>query len=209
VPTPAPKPTAGAKRVIETYKIIDDTQLKAHIFLPPNFAETDKRPAFVFFHGGGWYEGQPENGYPLCGHFAELGMVAIAFEYRLADQDEITPVECIMDAKSAVRWTRQYASQWGIDPDRIVATGGSAGGHPAVSTAMLEGFEEQGEALSISSSPNALVVWSAPVNPSEDSWFVQLLGDRADLRDCSPAHHVRPGLPPTALLHGTADVSSQ
>ena len=39
----------------------------------------------------------------------------------------------------------------------------------------------------------------------EDSWFTQLLGDRADFRDCSPAHHVRPGLPPTALLHRDAD----
>jgi acetyl esterase/lipase len=132
-------------------------------------------------------------------------MVAIAFEYRLADQGEITPVECIIDAKSAVRWTRQHASEWGIAPDRIVATGGSAGGHLAVSTAMLEGFEEPEEDLSISSCPNALVAWSAPVNPPEDSWFTQLLGDRVDHRDCSPAHHVRPGLPPMALLHGTED----
>jgi acetyl esterase/lipase len=200
-----PKPTTGVTLIIETYKTIDDTQLKAHIFLPPGFAEMNSRPAFVFFHGGGWYEGQPENGYRLCRHFAELGMVAIAFEYRLADQDAITPVECIMDAKSAIRWTRQHAHEWGIDPDKIVATGGSAGGHLAVSTAVLEGFEESEEDASTSSSPNALVVWSAPVNVIEDSWFVQLLGERADGRDCSPVHHVRPGLPPMALLHGTAD----
>jgi acetyl esterase/lipase len=138
-------------------------------------------------------------------HFAELGMVAIAIEYRLAVLGEITPVECITDAKSAIRWTRQHASEWGIDPNKIVATGGSAGGHLAVSTAMLEGFEEPGEDLGISSSPNALVVWSAAVNAAEAPWFIRLLGDRADVHDCSPAHHVRPGLPPMALLHGTAD----
>ena len=205
VPTPTPNPTTGARFIVEVYKITDDAQLEAHIFLPPGHAETDARPAFVFFHGGGWSEGQPENGHQLCQHFAALGMVAIAFEYRLADFDQITPVECIMDANSAIRWTRTHAAELGIDPGKIAATGGSAGGHLAVGTAMLEGFEEPDEDLSISSSPNAMIVWSAAINVVEAPWFNQLLGDRADVRNCSPAHHVRPGLPPVALLHGTED----
>lgn len=204
--TATPEPTTtGVGPIFEVYKVTDTAELEAHIFLPPGHAQTDARPAFIFFHGGGWSSGQPENGHRLCEHWAARGMVAIAFEYRLAGSDQITPVECIIDAKSAIRWMRAHATELGIDQGKIVATGGSAGGHLAVSTAMLEGFEEPDEDTSIRSSPDAVIVWSAAVNVVEAPWFNQLLGDRADVRDCSPAHQVRPGLPPMALLHGTED----
>lgn len=205
VATDTPAATIGARSFVEVYKTVNGTQLEAHIFLPPDHMKSDTRSAFVFFHGGGWFEGEPENGSRMCEYWANRGMVAIAFEYRLADFGEITPTECVTDAKSAVRWIRVHAAELGIAPDKIVVTGGSAGGHLAVSTAMLEGFEEKDEDLSISSSPDAIIVWSAPVNLFEDSWFAQLLGDRADVSDLSPAHHVRSGLPPMALLHGTED----
>jgi acetyl esterase/lipase len=195
----------GRNPIVEVYKTVNDTQLEAHIFLPPGHTENDKRPVFVFFHGGGWFEGEPENGYRMCEHWAARGMVAVAFEYRLANFEAITPVECVQDAKSAIRWLRVHAAELGIDPNGIVATGGSAGGHLAVSTAMIEGFEEEGEDLSISSSPDAVVVWSAAVNLGEDSWFAQLLGDRVHVSSLSPADYIRPGLVPMALLHGTAD----
>ncbi|MFC1975885.1 alpha/beta hydrolase [Chloroflexota bacterium] len=205
VVTDTPATTIGSRSFVEIYKTVNGTQLEAHIFLPPDHMANDARSAFVFFHGGGWFEGGPENGSRLCEYWATQGMVAIAFEYRLADFDKVTPIECVTDAKSAVRWIRVHATELGIDPDKIVVTGGSAGGHLAVSTAMLEGFEKEDEDLSIGSSPDAVIVWSAPVNLFEDSWFAQLLGDRADVSDLSPAHHIRPGLPPMAFLHGTDD----
>jgi len=196
-------PEVGSR--IEVYKIVDDTYLKAHIFFPPGHKESNARPAFVFFHGGGWFEGKAEDGLRMCHYWAQKGMVSLSFEYRLASLDGLTPLECIKDAKSAIRWVRGQAAELGVDPDKIVATGGSAGGHLAVSTAMLEGFEETNEDLSISSAPDAVIVWSAAVNVARDTWFKQLLRDRADLPSCSPAHHIQPGLPPLALLHGTED----
>lgn len=205
VATDTPAATIGTRSFVETYKTVNGTQLEAHILLPPDHQESDARSVFVFFHGGGWFEGQPENGRRLCEYWARRGMVAIAFEYRLAAFDKVTPIECVTDAKSAVRWVRVHTAELGIDPDKIIVTGGSAGGHLAISAAMLEGFEEEDEDLSISSSPDAVIVWSAPVNLFEDSWFAQLLGDRADVGDLSPAHHVRPDLPPMAFLHGTED----
>ena len=205
IATPTPLSITGSGPIIETYKTIDGVPLEAHIFPPAGHAATDARPVFIFFHGGGWFEGQPENGYSLCRHFAALGMVAIAFEYRLSDSEQITPVECMQDARSAIRWTRQHAGKLGIDPQRIVATGGSASGHLALSTAILAGSDEPGEDLSISAVPNAMVVWSAPVELNQDTWFAQILDDRATLAACSPAQNVQSGLPPMALLHGTAD----
>jgi acetyl esterase len=190
---------------IEIYKVVEDRNLKAHILFPPGHKESDARPAFVFLHGGGWYKGQAENGLRMCRYWAEKGMVSITFEYRLASLDRLTPLECIKDAKSAILWVRGQATKLGVDPGKIVATGGSAGGHLAVSTALLKGFEETDGNQSISSSPDAVIVWSAAVNIVGDNWFKQLLGDRINLSSCSPAHHIRPGLPPMALLHGTED----
>ncbi|MFN2299264.1 MAG: alpha/beta hydrolase [Anaerolineales bacterium] len=198
-------PATAAGLQIKIYKETDDGELPAHIFYPPDHQKTDASPVLVFFHGGGWFEGEPENGYPLCEHWASLGMVCISFAYRLAGTGGTTPVECITDAKSAVRWVRAQADELGVDPDKITASGGSAGGHLAVSTAVLEGFEEGDEDVGISSSPDAVIAWSAAVNITEDGWFRTLLGERGDVRAYSPAHHVRPGLPPMALLHGTAD----
>ena len=57
----------------------------------------------------------------------------------------VTPKECVEDAKSAVRWLRQNAAKLGIDPNRIVAAGGSAGGHIAACTGLAPGLEADGE----------------------------------------------------------------
>lgn len=192
---------------IVVFKEIDNYQLKAHIFNPADLNDDMKLPAFVFFHGGGWNTLDATVGYEICDYFASLGMVAISFEYRLADQRSITPVECITDAKSAVRWARQHADELHINPDEIVASGESAGGHLAACTGILEGFDETNENLNISATPNALILSSAVVDPTVDSWFILLLQNRTDATNCSPYHHIRQGLPPTILFHGTSDAT--
>jgi acetyl esterase len=196
---------ADERPLVQVFKTVEGTQLEAYVFTPWDQSRGGARSAFLFFHGGGWYEGDAVDGFRLCEHWAGRGMVAITFQYRLADFDEVTPVECLQDANSAVRWVRAHASELGVDPARIVATGGSAGGHLAVCTAMIEGFDEAGEELEISSTPDAVIVWSAPVNAAVDSWFTGLLGDGVDARQLSPAHHIRPNLPPMILFHGTDD----
>ncbi|UCE07650.1 MAG: alpha/beta hydrolase, partial [bacterium] len=151
--------------------------------------------------------GKPEWEYKICKYFSTLDMVAITIEYRLANRFlGITPVECIKDAKSAIRWVRKHSTELSIDPNKIVAAGFSAGGHLAACTAILEGFNEKNEEQNISSIPNALILWSACVNPVEkDSWFEKILKNQATMEECSPFHNIRSNLPPTILFHGDLD----
>ena len=83
-------------------------------------------------------------------------------DYRVASRHAAKVVDCIKDAKSAVRWIRTNAARLGIDPNRIVAGGGSAGAHIAAAAANIRDFDEPGEDRSTSSVPNALVLFNPP-----------------------------------------------
>ena len=134
--------------------------LKLQVFLPEGHMATDRRPAIVFFHGGGWYGGTPDQFYPECRYLALRGMVAISAEYRTINVYGTTPKECVADGKSAVRWVRQHAAVLGVDPQRIAAGGGSAGGHIAAATALTKGFEDADEDAQINCRPDALVLYN-------------------------------------------------
>jgi acetyl esterase/lipase len=185
---------------ITIYKTINDIALEALIFNHEEIKHNNKRTAFLFFHGGGWAVGKPEWGKNRCEYYASLGMVAISFEYRIRDRHGTTPIESIKDAKSAIRWVRKNASHLGIDPDKIIACGFSAGGHLAACTAMIKGFEGANEDLTISSTPNALVLYSSPMNTSWMDTYVDSV-----VNCCSPFHHIKPELPPMILFNGTKD----
>ena len=110
-----------------------------------------------------------------------------------------------MDARSTMRWVLTNAAKFNIDPDKIVAAGQSAGGHLALSTAMIDEYNEKTDDLGISCSPNAILLFSACVNAVE-GWCDRLLADRrTKIWSISPAHNVRPGLPPMIEFHGTDD----
>jgi len=191
--------------VIRPYKRIGTTSLDAHVFPPDGVAKGERRPAFLYFHGGGWAGGIPEWGYDRCRRSAALGFVAITFEYRLRWRHGTTPLESVADAKSAVRWARVHAAELGIDPERVVVAGFSAGGHLGAATAMIPGYEEEGEGTSVSSKPTALVLISSAIDVAEPGWFSECLAGRADPAALSPAQHIRSGLPPTLILQGVND----
>ncbi|GAH69662.1 unnamed protein product, partial [marine sediment metagenome] len=175
-------------------------ELRLHIFNPSGLDQSDKRPAIVFFFGGGWVSGSPGQFFPHCQYLASRGMVAISAEYRVKNRHGTTPLECVADGKSAVRWVRTHAGELGVDPDRIAAGGGSAGGHVAASAGIVQGLDEEHEDASVSSVPNALVLF----NPVVD---LSVVADRFGERGLaiSPVRHVREDLPPTIIFHGTAD----
>ena len=186
------------------YKAVRSRSLSLHIFEPPGHSTTNRTPAFVTFHGGSWTSRTPRCFYPFVDHFAALGLVSISVEYRLLDEQAgWTVFDCARDARSAIRYLRAHAPELGIDPKRIVVSGGSAGAHLAAGTALFDGMDEEGEDTSVSCRPDLLVLYYPVIDTSEAGYGQSKIGER--WRELSPVDHVRPGLPPTLVLHGTGD----
>ncbi len=185
------------------YKTINETTLYMDVYSPKN--RTKPLPAIVFFFGGGWVGGSPRQFYPHCEYCATRGMVAISAEYRVRNRHGTTPFECVEDGKSAVRYVRAHAKELGIDPTKVAAGGGSAGGHVAACTGVIKGLDNTNENLQISSVPDAMVLF----NPVLDTTFKGYGAKRFKGRETeiSPVHHIRRGLPPTIIFHGKADTT--
>ena len=186
------------------YKTLPERRLELRIFEPKGYAASDRRPCFVAFHGGGWLAGTPDVVYCVASHFADRGWVGVSVQYRIKRKSaDWTVFDCVRDGRSAIRYLRAHAAELGIDPDKIVAGGRSAGGHIAASTALFEGVDEPGEDTAVSCVPNALALYSAVLDTSEQGYGQQTIGER--WQELSPVHHVKAGLPPTIVLHGIRD----
>lgn len=200
-----PQPLTVEGATAYEYKVVNGGSLRLHVFRPAGTVAGTERPAIVFFFGGNWTRGSITQFVPQARHLAQRGMVAAVADYRVFDRHGTTPFEGMADAKSAVRWLRLHARELDIDPRRIVAAGGSAGGHIALTAAVFDQFDERGEDLAVSSKPNALVLFNPAVDTTHskpDVW-TQRFGARA--KEASPAHHPLTGLPPTLILHGRND----
>ncbi len=185
------------------YKQVGDVELKIHIFNPPGHAATDKRPAIVFFFGGGWVGGSPSQFYPHCAYLASRGMVALSAEYRIKGKHKTSPRECVKDGKSAVRWIRQHAKELGVDPGKVAAGGGSAGGHVAAATGTVKGFEEEGEAKDVSCRPDALVLFNPVFDNGPSGYGHSRVKEYWE--QISPMHNIDKDSPPTVVFLGTKD----
>ena len=111
----------------EVYRSTENGDLKAWIFEPTGHRGQDKRPAIVFFFGGGWNGGSPGQFRTQAAYLAERGMVAILVDYRVRSRQGTLANVAVSDARAAIRWVRANAGRLGVDPDRIAASGGSAG----------------------------------------------------------------------------------
>ena len=191
------------------YKTIGGIELKVYIYRPIGLLDNEKRPAIIFFFGGGFVGGKVTQFVPQCKYLAERGLVAMVADYRVKSRHDVTPFECVADAKSAIRWIRIHANELGIDGNRIVASGGSSGGHIAVCAALIKELDENNEDLSVSSVPNALVLFNPPLNMVESIKNPKtLFKDKSErVREISPFHHISTGAPPMIIFHGTKDSS--
>ena len=185
------------------YKKVGDTVLHLHVFNPPGHQASDKAPAIVFFFGGGWVGGTPTQFYKQASYLATRGMVAISVEYRTQKSSGTTPQECVKDGKSAMRWMRGHAAELGIDPDRIAAGGGSAGGHVAAATGTLKGFNEEGEDTKTSCRPNALVLFNPVFDNGPKGYGYDRVKDY--WKEISPMENIDASTPPTTVFLGTKD----
>lgn len=186
------------------YKKVAERELEMHVFEPEGFKAGDKRGCYLVIHGGGWTGGAPPRMYPFAAHYAELGLVGISLQYRLnSTKTGVTVFDCVKDARSAMRYIRSHAAELGIDPQKVIVSGGSAGGHLAVATALFDKVNEDSDDLAVSATPNALVLLFPVIDTSKEGYGQAKIGGR--WQELSPVHNVRAGLPPTLVFHGTGD----
>ncbi len=185
------------------YKQIDTTALYLDIIYPAKYDANSTYPAIIFFFGGGWNSGSIKQFEPHANYFASRGMVCFLADYRVKGRQNTTPFESLKDAKSAVRYVRKNAKHLGVDPDRIVAAGGSAGGQLAAATALTKKFNEENDDLSVSCIPNALMLFNPVIDNGPGGYGYERIGEK--YKEFSPLHNISKGAPPTILFLGTND----
>lgn len=190
----------------EIYKTVGGVNLPVYIWEP----EASKAPPYpksviAFFYSSGWDNGQVSQFAPHCVYFASRGMLAMAFDYRVSARHGSTPVDAMADARSAFRWLRLNAVELGISPGKIVGAGGSGGAHIAAAAAMVSGFDEVGEDLSIPCAPNALALFNPVLDTSKKGFGFDRFTTPDQAKRANLAAAIAPGLPPTLIFHGTHD----
>jgi len=196
----APEEFEGA--TAHCYKKTAEGELYLYVFQPEKGRQRN-RPAAVFFFGGGWNGGTPGQFSEHASYLALRGMVGIVADYRVKSRQGTTPFECVKDGKSAIRWVRAHAGELGIDPDRIAAGGGSAGGHVAAATATVPGLEEEGEDRSIRCQPNALLLFNPVYDNGPEGYGHERVKER--YKEISPIDNIHKGTPPAIVFLGTDD----
>ena len=182
-----------------TYRQVEGDDLVMAVFEPPGGHGGEPRPTLLFFHGGGWTMGHRAMLYPQASALADQGWLTLSAAYRTHGSHETNAHVALDDARAALHWVIAQADELGVDPSRLVVAGGSAGGHLAAATALLEAD------LSVA----AMVLFNPAVDTSfeqgPDSWqrIAPLFDDRG--REISPLHLVGAGAPPAVVFHGTDD----
>ena len=182
------------------YKSTNEGELNLFIYKPSEFDIKKKYSCLVFFHGGGWNSGNPEQFQRQSRYFASRGMVAISVEYRIRNKHGTSPIQAMEDAKSAIRFIRSNARLLSIDPGKIAAAGGSAGGHLVAVAGNIDLFDNRDEDLTISSKPNLLILYNPVIDFGTRKWL--WINNPSD---ASPIHNISKGSPPTIILTGTND----
>lgn len=186
------------------YKKVQGRDLALYVTKPEAWKPTDRRPAIVFFHGGAWISGAPGQFTEHSRYFASRGVVCIQVEYRLLNREsKDPPLICVEDARSAMRWIRSRAEQFGIDENRIASAGGSAGGHLAAFLGTVDEKIEKTDAPSVSSRSNAMILFNPVYDNGPGEWGSARVGDR--FPELSPAHNLSADDPPAIVFFGSED----
>ncbi len=195
------------------YGVVDGHSLRLDAYLP---ADNEVHPAVVQIHGGGWRGGDKSSFRREGLKYAREGVAAFSINYRLSG---VAPYPAaVEDCVRAIRWIREHAAEYGIDPDRLAARGGSAGGHLSLMMAFLEPGEDD---LSADGEPlaNLLRCVVAKCGPTDFTADDSMHEERAllafmggtleempdEFAEASPVTHVSADDPPVLMVHGTED----
>jgi acetyl esterase len=182
------------------YKTVGDRSLRIDWTRPTDWKPSDRRAAVAFIHGGAWVGGAPGQFSPHSLELARRGVVCFRIEYRLLDKKANAPPRtCTEDVSDAFRRIRADAEKLGIDPQRIAAGGGSAGGHLAAYLGMMDDQPADG----VSRKPNALCLFNPVYDNGPGEWGTGRVGDQYPIY--SPAHNITSDDPPAIVFLGTRD----
>lgn len=193
-------PDQAPEGKVYAYKAENGKRGEIEIHFPAGHDPAKARvPGIIMFHGGGWTSGNRMQFRYLCEYFASRGLVAATASYELAPKNRKgLNLEgshkriCIIDAKSAIRWYKQNAEQLGIDPERIIAGGGSAGGHIALLATTNPGLNDPNDDLNVDTSVVAYLLFNPAVTVEKDS--------QVNLLD-----HIDKDFPPAIMFWGSED----
>jgi acetyl esterase/lipase len=205
-------------------KKVNNEEVKLFYIKPADTNTNKKRTAVIWIHGGGWTGGITETFFPHARYFASRGAVGFCIHYRLVKADgSVTVADCLADCKSAIRYIREHAEELGIDPDKIIVAGDSAGGHLASCLGTVDGFDNPTDNLKISAVPNIMVLYN-PLSDFTTSPFINRIISGMALdkkptpesqiptqeqlllaRKLSPLHNIHPNQPQTLIIHGADD----
>jgi acetyl esterase len=185
-----------------TYKTSARKERKLEIYFPENHDPAKyKVPGMILFHGGGWSGGTLSQFRVACAYFASRGLVCATAEYQMLGKGdaklpagETKKRVCVTDAKSAIRWFKQNASELGIDPNRIITGGGSAGGHISALATMNPGLNDPTDPKDIDTKVVAYL-WFNPAFAPDDNKDSEI-----DILT-----HMKADLPPAVVFFGDKD----
>ena len=188
---------------VYVYKQVDGVNREMEIYFPKGERASKKPVAgIILFHGGGWGGGSRVAFAYQCNYFASRGMVAATVTYRLRTKEDrallaegqSTKRVCIPDVKSAIRWFKQHAKELGVDPHRIVAGGGSAGGHISLLGTTNPGLNDPNDPRGIDTSVAAYVLFNPALSKSD-----------AKDPDVDFLHHLKADFGPAIVFFGSED----
>jgi acetyl esterase/lipase len=205
-PAVFPVPPERAPDKSPIFKQTPQGDLRLHFYFPDLWTPHDKRPAMVFWFGGGFVGGTPAQFYSKAEYFASRGLVCACAEYRVKNVHGTGIDKCVEDARSAMRWIKSHAAELGIDPRKVIAAGGSAGGSLSLLVALGDGPDAPGEATQISPRPSAMVLF----NPAQGQAVISRVEGEGEekariVRWITPMNRPQQGQPPAIFFFGTAD----
>ena len=177
-----------------SFKQIDSDSLVAYCYLPTDWRAEARSPAVVFFQAAD-SENLLFDGYSR--YLAIRGAVAVVAQYRTGESHGAVPRDSVADGRDAIRWLRTHANEIGVDPNRIAAGGFGPDGYLAAVAGLSGTSDHEGGLSATSSTPNALLLYSAPLTELSGPWL-----DASEWE--APLAMVTEDSPPTFAVQGTA-----
>ena len=201
-------PTSFSDAQTFIYRDLKPEPLRLFVVKPDGWRTNDHRPAMIYFFGGAWTRGNPTKSIGWARMVAKWGMIGIAPDYRTSERFGTTPVEATADARAALRWVEDHAIELGVDTNKIVVGGSSAGAQLALWTAIARAPFGSKSEESPTIKPAALVLISAPSDTTSTAWndspkLTKRFGPH--IGDVSPLQNLDAKMPPAIMFHGDAD----